>query len=310
MMSEFVLYPKPPYNFKWNAIFFGKFENDVIEVWIKPSINSNGYYYRAFDIGNDVCLVGVTQSGNVNKPNLNINILKGTYKQEINKILTKIFRINDELKEFYYIAKKDPIMSRLIERFYGLKPTQTPSVFEMIIIAVCEQQVSLPAAVTLRSRLAQRFGKKIEYQGKVFYTFPSAERLANANVDELRALSFPRRKAETIIRVAKMQANGEINFDNLYSLSNEEIKEILLEIPGIGLWSVEYILARGLGRLDTYPKNDLSVRRAVGHFYNDGNIPTPKDVEKILSRFHPFERYAEYYILVAHETKEYQIKLI
>lgn len=301
MKPKFILCPKPPYNFTWSAMFFGRFKNDVVDVWIPPDINSSGSYYRAFEIGGDLYLIRVSQAGDVNKPQLNVDILKGTFNKRIYDIIARIFRVNDDLKDFYHMAKDDSIMSRIIKRFYGLKPTQTPSVFEMIIIAISEQQISLPVAITLRSRLARRFGRKVEYQGKVYYTFPSAERLANANVDDLRACSFPRRKAETIIRVSQMQINEGFDFDNLYSIPNEKVMEYLLEIPGIGPWSVEYILARGLGRLDIYPKNDLSVRQAVGHFYNNGNILTSLEVKKILSKFHPFERYAEYYILVAYE---------
>lgn len=309
-MSEFTLHPKAPYNFKWNAMFFGHFKNDVVDVWTPPNMKSSGNYCRAFEIEEGTCLVRVSQVGDVDTPKLNVKILKGEHNKKIHEIISKIFRVNDELKDFYHIAKKDGIMSHLVRRFYGLKPTRTPSIFEMVIIAISEQQVSLSAAVTLRSRLAQRFGKRIEYQNKTYYTFPSAKKLAHASIDDLRALSFPRRKAEAIIKVAQIQVNGEINFEKLHSLSNEDIMEVLLKIPGIGRWSAEYILARGLGRLDVYPKNDLSVRRAVSYFYNNGNILTSSEVEKILSRFHPFERYAEYYILVAHEIKGYQIKLI
>jgi len=304
--SNFHLYPNPPYNFAWSAMFFGHFKNDVVDVWILPTFNSNGSYYRVFEVGKNLCLVRVTQEGEVNKPRLSTQVLKGNADRQLYNIIARIFRVNDDINGFYHIAGEDPVMSRLIKRFYGLKPTQTPTVFEMIIIAISEQQLSLPVAVTLRSRLAQRFGKSIEYQGKTFYSFPSAEILANADVDDLCSLSFPRRKAGSIINVARIVANEQVDFESLHSMSNEDIKEYLIKIPGLGSWSAEYILARGLGRLDIYPRNDLSVKRAVGYFYNNGNTLSSSEVEKILSRWHPFQRYAEYYILVAYEMRNYQ----
>lgn len=302
----FHLYQKPPYNFNWSAMFFGHFKNDVVDVWIPPTSNSNGSYYRVFDVGKNLCLARVIQEGEVDKPQLSIQVLKGNANRQLYNIIARIFRINDDLDEFYQIAEEDSVMSRLIKRFYGLKPTQTPTVFEMIIIAISEQQISLSAAVTLRSRLAQRFGKDIKHQGKIYYSFPSAETLAVASVDELRALSFPRRRAESIINIACMQISGEFDFESLYSMSNKEAIEFLLRIPGIGQWSAEYILARGLGRLDVYPKNDLSVKRAVGYFYANGNTLSSSEVEKTLLHWHPFERYAEYYILLAYEMRNHQ----
>jgi len=310
MSSEELLFPKPPYNFAWSAMFFGRFKNDVVDVWIPPAYNSTGYYYRYLEISDNPCLVKVTQEGKTDNPSLRIHILKGSTCEQLRDIIARIFRADDDLNGFYRTAEKDHTMSHLAKRFYGLKPTQTPTVFEMIIVAISEQQVSLPTAITLRSRLAHRFGKSVEYEGRRYCSFPSAKVLATANVNELRALSFPRHKSRSIINVARMQTSGKFDFESLYYMSNEEATEFLSEIPGLGPWSVQYVLARGLGRLDVYPKNDLSVRRAVSYFYGSGDIMNSSEVERVLSRWHPFERYAEYYLLIAYELEPMSSKSI
>ena len=67
-----------------------------------------------------------------------------------------------DLRRFYRIAACHPAMGPIAKKLRGLKPLRPPSLFEMALIAITEQQLSLAAAFHIRTRLVKRFGKPIE----------------------------------------------------------------------------------------------------------------------------------------------------
>ena len=81
----------------------------------------------------------------------------------------------------------------------GLRPPLAVEPFETIVTSVTAQQVSLYAAFAIRNRLIERFGERAEHA----YAFPTRERLALAEPDEIAAVGFSRRKAEYVIGLAR-----------------------------------------------------------------------------------------------------------
>src|SRR3989304_6288594 len=92
----------------------------------------------------------------------------------------------------------DPVFGALAPRLYGLRPTLMPQPFEMLVGAVCAQQVNLAFAFTVRGRLVRRFGTEVAVGGQTVYAFPEAERLARAQGRQLRAMQFTGRKGGDI----------------------------------------------------------------------------------------------------------------
>lgn len=289
----------------WNALFGSHLTSDIVDVWTAPSSESAGSYTRALETnqGRDRIVASISPKVEGRIFFLEVRVLAGAPTPDILHIFSKMFHVQEDIGPFYRKALPDPVMNRIVHRFYGLKPTSPPTIFEMIVIAITEQQISLAAAATLRGRIVKRFGGKIVYDGQTYHCFPSARTLASCSLEELRTLSIPPRKASCIIEVAQIQETGRFDFEKLGCLPKNEAIEALVRINGIGPWSAEYILARGVGLLDTYPKNDFSVRRAVSHFYGSGRLLDSTRVDRILSKWHPLERYAEYYLLVAYELR-------
>ena len=153
-----------------------------------------------------------------------------------------------DLAAFYQAARRDPVLGALVPRLYGLRPTLMPQPFEMLVGAVCAQQVNLAFAFTVRGRLVRRFGTEVGVGGQTVYAFPEAERLARAQVRQLRAMQFTVRKAEYIIGLARQVASGELDLNGLGERSNDEVMSTLTAIRGLGRWTAEWFLARSLGR--------------------------------------------------------------
>ncbi len=199
-----------------------------------------------------------------------------------------------DLRPYYLLVGGHPIMGPVALSLKGLKPLRPATLFEMAIIAITEQQLSLAAAFHVRERLVRRFGTPIAS----VWRFPMPEQLASASLPALMSCGLSRRKAEYVNELAGRAAECSLDFDVLKQESDARIREKLLAMRGLGEWSVQYILSRGFGRPDALPSEDTGLRRVIGHYFARGRQLTPAQLERALAPFKPFRGLAAYYLAV------------
>jgi len=188
------------------------------------------------------------------------------------------------LDPFYAWAAGDEILGPIVPRLLGFRPSLAPDPFEMLVGAITSQQVSLRSALAIRNRMIERFGVRAVEA----WAFPTRERIAGAREEELVALGLSRRKAGYVVGLAR----AEIDLNGLAALSDDEVRERLVAIRGIGGWTAEWFLARHLARPNAWPAGDLALRKAVA--------PLEGDEGRV--RFHPFENLSAHYLLLANRV--------
>jgi 3-methyladenine DNA glycosylase/8-oxoguanine DNA glycosylase len=199
-----------------------------------------------------------------------------------------------DLRPFYELVAMHPVMGPVVASLKGLKPLRPATLFEMSIIAITEQQLSLAAAFHIRSRLVRRFGTQIDG----LWIFPSPERLATASLYDLSSCGLSHQKAKYVKELARRVMEDALDFDALKRQSDLRIREVLLSNRGFGEWSVQYILARGFGRPDSLPSGDVGLRRVVGKYFARDRKLTAAQLEEVLSPFRPFRGLAAFYLAV------------
>jgi DNA-3-methyladenine glycosylase II len=202
----------------------------------------------------------------------------------IEPVVRKLLGLELELPPFHAYAQGDPVLAQAVRRFPGYRPPLAPDPFEALVSSITAQQVSLHSAFAVRSRFIERFGVPAE----LAVAFPTRERVAEASEDDLTALGFSRRKAEYVLGIAR----AGLDFDELESLPDEEVKARLTALRGIGEWSADWFLGRYLGRPEAWPAGDLALRKAVLALY-----PDVTDVRAASVRFHPFQNLSAHYLL-------------
>jgi DNA-3-methyladenine glycosylase II len=202
---------------------------------------------------------------------------------EIASVVARVLGFEFDLVEFAAWAAGEELLAPLVVRFAGFRPTLAPDPFEMLVGAITAQQVSLFSALAIRNRLVERFGERV---GRV-WAFPTRERIASASEDELFSLGFSRRKAEYVVGLAR----SDLDLGGLALLSDEEVKERLTALRGLGEWTADWFLARHLGRPRAWPAGDLALRKAVRALYGD------VDVRAAGERFEPFQNLTAHYLL-------------
>jgi DNA-3-methyladenine glycosylase II len=200
-----------------------------------------------------------------------------------------------DLRPFYRLVATHPIMGPVSRSLNGLKPLRPPSLFEMVVIAITEQQLSLAAAFHIRERLIARFGTPFE----TLWIFPSPEALAEAPLGDLMSCGLSRRKAEYVKEFAQRVAEDTFDLDALTQKSDADAGACLMSQRGLGTWSAQYILVRGLGRPDCLPSDDVGLRRAAGEYFSRGRQLSPEQLERALLPFAPFRGLAAFYLSVA-----------
>jgi len=199
-----------------------------------------------------------------------------------------------DLRPFYALAERHAIVGAAVQSLHGLKPLRPATLFEMAVVAITEQQLSLAAAFHIRARLVGRFGAPF---GDLV-AFPSAKKLAEASLRDLCACGLSQRKAEYVRDLALRTSKGGLSFEALRHASDEQIRAALIGGRGFGEWSADYILGRGFGRQDSLPAADTGLRRVVGRYFAGGRSLTPAELAEALAPFKPFRGLAAYYLAV------------
>jgi 3-methyladenine DNA glycosylase/8-oxoguanine DNA glycosylase len=202
--------------------------------------------------------------------------------EETAPVVRKLLGLEFDLDAFTAWAAGRPVLRDLVPRLVGFRPPLAPDPFESLVTSITAQQVSLHSAFAIRTRLVERYGVR----GQVAHGFPTRERLAAAAEPELVALGFSRRKAEYVIGLAR----SGLDLDGLAALPDDEVRDRIVAVRGLGPWTAEWFLARHLARPRAWPAGDLALRRAAETFYGLG-------VHELGPRLDPFQNLSAHYLL-------------
>jgi DNA-3-methyladenine glycosylase II len=194
-----------------------------------------------------------------------------------------------ELDPFYAWAAEQDVLRDLVPKLVGFRPPLAPDPYETLVTSITAQQVSLFAAFAIRSRMIERFGAQV---GQAF-SFPTRERMAEADEDELTSLGFSRRKAEYVIGIAR----ADVDLHALSELPDDEVKAALVSLRGLGEWTADWFLARHLARPQAWPAGDLGLVKAVSAYYFGGRKLKIAEVRAFGERLDPFQNLSAHYLL-------------
>ena len=216
---------------------------------------------------------------------------------EVRHTLERMLGLGADLAGFYELAASDERLAGLAERFRGLRPPRFASVFEALVNAVACQQLTLTVGIHLLDRLAAVYGPEVRLRGAP-PGFPAVERLAAAQPSHLRRLGFSVAKARTIIWLARAVVSETLGLDALAQADDEHADAALMSLPGIGRWSAEYVLLRGLGRLEVLPGDDVGARNNLRRRFE---LPAPAgyaEVAALAKRWWPYGGVVYFHLLL------------
>jgi len=295
----FSLVPVPPFRLDLTASALRRRSINAIDSW------DGEVYSRVLAIDSVAVFLQITQSGMLRSPRLHIKAaaderLPFNGKPRIIEALHKLLGLRFNMTAFYRFAKTDPQLRALTQRFLGLKPPQFPSVFEGIVNGIACQQLSLHVGLTLLNRLAEKAGLPFEPATGPRFAFPRAEDSNALTLRAIRLLGFSTNKGFALKRLSEEIRHGNFHPERLTRLTNEEAVEHLIKLRGIGRWTAEYVLLRGLGRTDVFPGDDVGARNNLRRWLKLEGALNYDGVNQVLAKWHPYSGMLYFHLLLDH----------
>lgn len=165
--------------------------------------------------------------------------------------------------------------------------------------AIACQQLSLAVGVHLLNRLCSAYGWAVGEH----HAFPRPVDLASATPQHLRRLGFSGRKAEVILDIAQAIVEGRLDLEALSALDDTAAMDRLLELKGVGRWTAQYILLRGLGRLDVFPADDVGSQSKMQWWLRRKERPDYDGMHRIIAPWRPYRGLIYFYLLLNHQCR-------
>lgn len=186
-----------------------------------------------------------------------------------------------------HLMENDSCLRKIIEANpqCNLKPQR--KYFLRLVEIIIAQQLSVRAAATIYKRFTSY------YQGNI-----SSSIILSTSDETLRNLGISTNKVKFIKDIAQKIENKQLNLKGIISKSEEEISRELIQVKGIGVWSIHMFLMFTLCRLDVLPVGDLGIRKAVQNIYKLKSLPDEQTIAKIAkkNRWSPYSSIASWYL--------------
>lgn len=197
-----------------------------------------------------------------------------------------------------YLAATDPRFAALIARSrrYEVTPSESVRPFDALAESIAYQQLSGKAAATIWGRVRALYPKGKFLDPKMVLKTPNRK---------LRAAGLSGSKVAAIKDLAAKTIDGTVpSARALAKMSDEEIIERLIQVRGIGRWTVEMLLLFDLGRPDVWPVHDYGVQKGFAKAFGKRKLPTPKQLLKYGKKFAPHRSVAAWYFWRALDAPE------
>lgn len=286
---------KAPSIFNWQLILSYLSRNSDEVTY---HITDNHTIQKAFDVNSTIIIVEISYNAIQHQLIIqNLNYPQDSIPPVVINYIRDWLDLDTNLEPFYQMAKNDPLLAPLIEKFNGLRLVGDPNFYEAITWCILGQQINLAYAYTLKRRFTEKFGQKIDFRQQAFWIYPKPNLVAKLSPQALRSLHMTNRKVEYLLNISQLFANRRIqkidyqHYDHAHQLEKE-----LCKIRGIGPWSANYVAMRGLRYGDAFPQSDAGLLNGIKLIEHLDEKPTVQEMERLHKRWKDWSSYATFYI--------------
>ncbi|MEL6986239.1 MAG: DNA-3-methyladenine glycosylase 2 family protein [Bacteroidota bacterium] len=160
-------------------------------------------------------------------------------------------------KEIIECLSKDRKLKKIIDSVNIDLPPKGQNIYQSLIRAIIYQQSAGKAA----DAIFKRFKKAFQYK------VPSPKKLANASIEDLRAVGLSKQKASYVQNVARFWIDEKLSRKDWTKMSNDAILKYLTQIKGVGPWTVQMLMMYTMHRYDIFPTGDYGIQMAMKQLY-------------------------------------------
>jgi DNA-3-methyladenine glycosylase II len=292
----FTLAPNPPFRLDFTVGILRRRAENIVDRW------DGRRYHRVLAIEGRAAEVTVEQIGPAEGPRVQVEVwgkkLGIDAKTRVIAVLEQLLGLRVNLRQFHRRVRDDARLGELCGPFLGAKPPRFPSVFEALVNAIACQQVTLSLGIQLLNKLAQNCGLRLQEDGRLTYAFPRPEELAELQPEQLRTLGFSLQKGHALVELARAVAEKRVDLDGLVKANDDDARAALRALRGVGRWSADYALLRGLGRLHVFPAGDVGARNSLQRWLAIPHTLDDAGVHSALEQWKGFEGLVYFHLLL------------
>jgi len=250
--AKFVIAPIPPFDFKltvkkpagWSLFNAGEIYEDET-LWTATRLLGR--------------LVGLKlhSVGTLEKPRILVTVftklpIAAQEKRDIKEALETLIGADQDLRDFYSVAKKDEILVHTVDDLYGMHDTQTAYLFNSVVLSICLQMAKLDRSQKMMASINRLYGTRAEFDGREIVVEPAADTIARLKPKEFAKRCNLGYRAKYIVGSAKMFTQGFPDTLQIMSMPPDEAKEKLMELPGVGDYAADIINPHGGFPIDAW----------------------------------------------------------
>jgi DNA-3-methyladenine glycosylase II len=285
----------PPFRLDLTVWALRRRPDNAVDTW------DGRTYRRALEVAGGTIELAAVQAGSSAAPRITVTLtgsrLDRRSEAAARAALTRLLGPELDLVPFYRLAERDPLLRTLAARFRGLKPPRFPSLFECVVNAIACQQLTLTVGIRLLNRLVEAHGTTPS--NGALHAFPVPTRLVGLAHETLRPLGFSGAKARSIVELAAAISTGTFDPATIEALDDREALQALSRLRGVGRWTAEYALLRGLGRLQVFPGDDVGARNNLARWLGCRGPLDYARVQAAVSHWQPFAGLVYFHLLLA-----------
>ena len=204
--------------------------------------------------------------------------------EEVGAQLERMLCLDTDAQGLAEIVARDKVVADLDKRRPGLRPVLFPSPYEAAARAIIGHRLFVRQAASVSSRVSKEHGVAVTVGGRVMNAFPAPERLAALSpVQGLSEL-----KVKQLRALGAFAAEGQLSSLCLRAMKYPEALSYLQQLAGIGPFSAELIMLRGVGNPDAFPHEEKRLHRAMAAAYHLNSEPDLATLERVADRWRPF----------------------
>jgi len=241
-------------------------------------------------------IMRVFQKGNVLRVELQKERVNDGDLEIVKALVSDWFDLNRNITPFYKLLTQHSVLNHFVKDYYGSRLVGIPDLYEAICWAVIGQQINLTFAHQVKKSLVEEYGERKILGNRVYYAFPTPDKLAKASRERLRKLKFSRQKIEYLLIISNIFAEGGMSKAILRAcVSKYEKMAKLMEIKGIGIWTANYVLMKSMGEMSCITYGDAGLNKAVNRIFGLGGKPDKDKIDEIFKEFSGWESYLNFY---------------
>jgi DNA-3-methyladenine glycosylase II len=292
----FGLRPLPPFRLDLTVWALRRRARNLMDQWDGTT------YRRVVKIKGRLFRVAVNQVGSSEHARLRV-VVSGRHigddlRYKVRAFLVRTLGLGQELSSFYALAASDQRLGPVVARFRGVKPPRFPSIFEALINAIACQQLSLTVGIELLNRLSLRSGQTPASLEPAQHAFPGPEDVMRLTARTLRSLGFSYSKAHSMLAISEELMEGHLDAQRLEHSDDDTAIERLMRLRGVGRWTAEYVLLRGLGRANIFPGDDVGAQNRLAAWLGRDQPLDYEGVKRAVRRWQPYAGLVYFHLLL------------